>query len=180
MKISVDDIEKHNEELEALKNYVRDSAPKVNKLLRRGEVPVDGLFDGLIKTMDKPKILFRWLPNRFMHVIDKNRYQDKAYYSCSNSFDAFIGRVDGNNLACLKIKTGDSFQGVNVNELLHDYNDEGEFIVPHGHAFRVNQSTVYTDNEFDKLLLKEGSNERPNTLTDVFHIKSITVYEMEY
>ena len=180
MKIYVDDIKKQKEELEVLKTYVKDSAPKVNKLLRSEEVLVDGLFDGLIKTMHKPKILFRWLPNQYMYVIDNNLYQDKAYYSCSSRFDAFIGRVDGSNLACLKIETGDSFQGVDVNELLPDYNDEGEFILPHGHVFRVNQSTVYTDNEFDKLLLKEGSNERHNTLTDVYHIKSITVYEMEY
>jgi len=167
-------------EIEALQEYVIKEEPTVNKLLRSGEEQVAGLFDGLMTTLDSPKALFRWLPNQYMYVIDNNLYQDKAYYSCSSRFDAFIGRVDGSNLACLKIETGDSFQGVDVNELLPDYNDEGEFILPHGHVFRVNQSTVYTDNEFDKLLLKEGSNERHNTLTDVYHIKSITVYEMEY
>lgn len=173
-------MEKHNEELKALETYVKSSAPEVNMLLRGGEKQVIGLFDGLIKNMDNPKLLFRWLPNHFMHVIDNNWYQDKAYYSCSNRFDSFIGRVDGENLACLKIQTGESFQGVNVNELLSDYNDEGEFILPHGHTFHVNKSTFYSDKEFDKLLLKEESDERSNTLTDIYRIKSITVYEMEY
>ena len=166
--------------IEALKDYVKCDKPTVNKLLRSGEGQVTGLFDGLMTTLEAPKVLFRWLPNHFMHVIDNNWYQDKAYYSCSNRFDSFIGRVDGENLACLKIKTDNSFQGVNVNELLPDYNDEGEYILPHGHAFHVNKCTVYADNEFDKLLLKEGSDERSNTLTDLYHIKSITVYEMEY
>ena len=167
-------------EIDALQEYVIKEEPTVNKLLRSGEEQVAGLFDGLMTTLDSPKALFRWLPNQYMYVIDNNLYQDKAYYSCSSRFDSFVGHVNSDDLACLWIKTGDTFQGINVNILLPDYNNEGEYILPRGHTFRVNNSTYFAQNEFNKLLLKVGSDERPNTFFDLYHIKSITLYEMDY
>lgn len=167
-------------ELEALELYVESERPLVNIQLRNGEECNSGLFDGLMKTLEHPKVLYRWLPNHYMYVTENNLYQDKAYYSCSNRFDSFVGHVDSEDLACLMIETGDMFQGVNVNVLLTDFNNEGEFILPHGHTFRVRNSTYYTQNEFNKLLLKVESYERASTLSDLYHIKSITLYKMYY
>ena len=167
-------------EIASLRAYVGSNEPLVNKKLRIGKTPIDGLFDGLMKTKSGPIVLYRFLPRCFVQMNDETEYHDNAYLSCSDSFDSFINHVVGEDLACLMIRIKGTYDCVHVNEYLPDHNDEGEYILPHGHSFHVCERTLYSANEFKILLLRTGCDENPRILSDIYHIKTITLFVMDY
>lgn len=180
MCILQDNKEMENREKNNLKEYVTKADPEVNKLLRKGEADVDGLFDGLFLYGKTPETLYRYLPNCNVNILD-NIYCDKGYLSCSKDSSKFIGKVDASDLAVLIIKIPHKTCRIDVNEILDGCNDEGEFILPREtKLYEIRNSERFeTEDGLTRFIDSVCPDERYRSLTDIYHIESITSYYLE-
>ena len=120
-----------------IRAYVESAEPKINQDLRAGIVTEDvHIFDSLFVEAEVPDSLFRLLPVENVNIQDEI-ICDSGYMSCTRDIDKFIDKVEGENIACLKINMHSPFRRILVKDLLPNHNDEGEFILPRNLRFRV-------------------------------------------
>ena len=163
-----------------IRAYVESAEPDINQNLRAGIVTEDvHLFESLFIEANVPNILFRLLPVENINITDVI-ICDSAYMSCTKDIDKFIDKVRGENIACLKINMHSPFRRINVNELLPDHNDEGEFILPRDLKLKVLKFQRFNDAMgFSSFLDLVGSFESVESLTGIYHYNEIDLYELE-
>ena len=169
-------------EQEALLNYVRQSSPEVNIILRTNNGNLEGkTFDGLFTIGDVPCPLYRIINNDYVIISEGNIITDPAYLSCTSDLDNVINHVDGTHIACLKIKIEAPLPHINVHKRLPNQNDEGEFILPRGSRLLLTGTTHYQEiNGIQQFLYDERSLLGVNALMELYHINEITTYELTY
>lgn len=165
-------------ELENLKLYLQQAEPEVNKALRNGDES-DLTFDSLFQRGNVPPFLYRMLSIEHVAIKD-DVVQDPAYLSCTTSIDNFIEHVTGSHIVCFKIQMNPPANRICVQEIEPNMNDEGEYILPRNSRIQVISSTTYSTNiEFEELCEQEELELSGKMLMDLYHIESITLYEME-
>lgn len=169
-------------EQEALLNYVCQGSPEVNVILRTNNGDLEGkTFDGLFTIGDVPNPLYHLMNNEHVVIGEDNIMTDPAYLSCTSDVDNFIARVEGTHIACLKIQIESPSSRINVQELLPDQNDEGEFILPRGSRLLLTETTHYQGiNGIQQFLDNERSSSSARELNGIYHINEITVYKLTY
>ena len=140
-------------ELNFLQRYVSESEPIINKQLRDNNAnPKEiKLMDSLFEDNSIPSVLYRWIPADCV-FIENNYLCDKAYLSCAKDVDGYISHVWGDELACIKIKTDGDVKSLDVNKLLPDANEEGEYILPREITLCVIGGKSYQPSEFQQFL----------------------------
>ena len=141
-------------ELENLKNYISQSEPEVNKLLRQGKDASNLTFDNLFRVGSIPQPLYRILPNNCVHI-NKDEFTDSAYLSYTEDIDLFIGHVTGDDIACLQFEFAQNYNRIVVNDLLPKFNHEKEIILPKGLTFSVNDIRYHSNQHEIKIFLKK-------------------------
>ena len=166
-------------ELELLRDYVKNAEPQINQELRLGgDCPNAVIFDNLFVNGEMPGTLYRLVPNRIISIDNDGIFLDPAYLSCTDDVDKYLGRINSNDLACMIIDVPSPFQRIVVNEMLSDYNDEGEYILPRNLGLRKTNHQQYIGiNGFMDFIEKVGSSESAKTLFDIYHIERIDIYE---
>lgn len=163
------------EDLKNLESYLSQAEPLVNKDLRAGNKSLL-TFDGLFEEGEIPQKLYRLMPNESV-VIHNQMMCDLGYLSCTTSIDNFISHTSGEHIACLKILLDSPQKRIKVNDLLPNANDEGEYILPANTRLKLINQYTYSDNEqFKKLIEQEELHIGSKELTNIYRIKSVTLY----
>lgn len=167
-----------NEQL--IKDYVESAEPTINQQLRAGTITEEIIrFDTLFVEGNMPEVLFRFLPADFVNI-DNGVMCDSGYMSCTDDIDKFMGKVEGNRIACLRISTSSPYRRILIKEVLPNHNDEGEYILPRGIRMKVvAQQRFEGVDGFTEFLEKVGSFESAETLSEIYHLESIDLYDME-
>lgn len=167
-----------NEDL--IRLYVESAEPIINRNLRDNIVTEDvHLFDLSFTEDEVPDTLYRLLPAVNVKITD-GIICDPGYMSCTNDIDKFIDRVEGENIACLRINMHSPFRRILVSEILPNHNDEGEYILPRNLQLTVQSHERFNDAEgFASFLDLVGSSESVETLMDIYHYSEIDLYELE-
>lgn len=167
------------DKLELLRDYVQNAEPQINQELRVGkDCPNAVIFDSLFVSGEVPDTLYRLVPNSIINFDNDGIFLDPAYLSCTDDVDKFLGGISSNDIACMIINVPSPFQRIVVNEVLPDYNDEGEYILPRNLGLRKTDHQQYTGlNGFMNFIEKVGSSESAKTLLDIYHIERIDLYE---
>lgn len=167
------------EAIEKLKEYKNESN-EINNKLRNGIVNSETcLIDALFSRKAVPSILYRLLDNKYINIID-GIFCDPAYLSCTKDIDEFICKTDPtNHIACIIIQMKSPFLCINVSEIIPEFDDEGEYILPRELKLRlVGYKKLNSITEFDEFLDKIGSCTGSNELWKS-GIKHISLYNME-
>lgn len=165
-------------EKQNLRKYVSEAYPEVNRLLRNNEDASEYIFDSLFERSIIPQPLYRFVNNEHIQISD-GIFTDKGYLSCTSDFDAFIGRVDGIDIACLQIEIQDSSPRIDVYALLPSYNNESEFILPRGLEFEVTHMQVFsTYSEIQNFLDSIESTSSAIEICDILKIETIHYYKI--
>ncbi len=167
--------------LELLKKY-KESSRDINNELRKGNLTLENTaIDALFSKKEVPSTLYRLIDNKHVQF-EGGIFCDPAYLSCTDDVDEFIGKTGPKeHIACLKINMVSPFLCINVKEVLTDYDDEGEYILPRKTKLKlVEEPMVYSGvsqleeflDEFDcnigsKQLWGEG-------------IRTISLYTLEF
>ena len=172
---------KHVMALEILRRYVTEAEPLINKQLRLNNADANevALFDSLFSNSDIPKYMYRWLPSYYVTIID-DILTDNAYLSCSSNPGSFINHVSDKDLACYMINTCEELKTINVNALLPNHNNEGEYILPRGIKLEVTADKLYKQSEFSHFLREIHCNDvRDTEMVDIYPIESIRLIKTE-
>lgn len=169
------------DELDVLRNYVNNSA-LINNDLREGvDIPEKEIIDSFLTYGTVPHFLYRLLPFENVHVLENDTISDAAYLSCSANFDDFIDSVGCiNHLACFRIENASPINRIIIRDLLQDFNDEGEYLLPRNLVLQIISQTEYNGiADFERLLeevecFSTGSTE----LFYAMGIKTITLYRL--
>ncbi len=135
--------------LTCLKEYVSDSEPKVNIDLRRGSpnsaVPK---LDSFFENCENKTRFFRGLPRRYV-FIKGGVYQDLGYVSTSKDVTEALrfALEEDPYLLVFKLTEGDKV--IDVMKHLPDYNNEDEYILPHGQKYQVTNKERYSRKKTD-------------------------------
>lgn len=106
-------------------------------------------------------------------------FLDPAYLSCTDDVDKYLGRINSNDIACMIINVPSPFQRIVVNEMLPNFNDEGEYILPRNLRLRRTTYQQYIGiNSFMDFIEKVGSYESAKTLFDIYHVERIDIHEL--
>ena len=173
---------KNNEDaLKLLHEYVTCFAePQINVDLRSGLVTKEvETLDGLFEDNILPNILYRHVNIDSTMKID-DIIQDPAYISASKSFEAYYGKIYGQDLSCLRIHTKDTeLKSIDVDKLLGEQGEE-EVILPRNIKLRIISMKKYTSNDFNGLLNEMHCDHIMNAKTLIAdNISSYTVYDVE-
>lgn len=167
-------------ELELLRVYIESAEPSINRELREGYSPNAALFDTLFVEGEIPDILYRLIPNENVHIIQDNTICAPAYLSCTNDVDNYIGRINSEHLACIKIATTSPMHRIIVNHFFPNHNEEGEIILPRNLRLRITNHQIFEGvGSFAHFIEIVDSEERPETLSQIYHYSSIHLYEVE-
>lgn len=165
-----------------LQEYVSSVFPRLNQLLRNGTVSDDiNLFDSLFRKNRLPQYLFRIFPKE--NLIKANDIlTDKAYLSCTTDAGNFIGKVERPEIVCLRIHTNPEVLSINVNEILPNANDEGEYILYRDLRLKILNNGIkdYDQTMFNTFIQDiDNDNMTANELTDIYQCTNITLIEVE-
>lgn len=168
----------NKKELKNLNNYVSESEPNVNKLLRANLTASEYIFDSLFEKGMVPQPLYRLINNEHIHIQD-GIFTDKGYLSCTSDFDSFINHIEGEHIACLQFDIPHSFERIDVYSLLPNYNDESEIILPRGLQFSIEQIQTYsTYSEIQDFLDHIESISSTKEICNLYGIKTIHYYKL--
>lgn len=167
-------------ELELLRDYVQNAEPQINQELRFGrDCPDAVIFDKLFVNGEVPDTLYRLVPNKNICFDNDGFFLDPAYLSCTDDVDKYLGRINSNDIACMIINVPSPFQRIVVNEMLPNFNDEGEYILPRNLRLRRTTYQQYIGiNSFMDFIEKVGSYESAKTLFDIYHVERIDIHEL--
>lgn len=169
------------EALQLLHVYVTCHAdPQINVNLRKGLVTKDvELLDGLFENNILPDILYRHV-NFDAEKQVGDIIQDAAYISASKSFEAYYGKIWGQDLSCLRIHIDDKeFKSIDVDKLLGEQGEE-EVILPRNIKLRITSIKKYIANDFCDLLNEMRCSHIMNARTLIAdNISSYTIYDVE-
>lgn len=168
-------------ELELLQEYITSPDPRLNYELRAGENCEDAvIFDKLFSVGKVPTTLYRLISNEYMHINENNIFCDSAYLSCTDDIDKFLGRTNGEQLTCIMISTQSPMSRIDVNSIIHDQNDEGEYILPRNSRLKITKYQSFEGiQEFNVFIDIVGSCESANTLSNIYHYHKIDLYTAE-
>lgn len=141
-----------------LLEYVTNSAPRLNKLLRNSESSPDiEIFDSLFSRIRVQEKLYRLLPEKSFKLSDGNVYYDEAYLSTSISIDNYIDRFPNTirDIVCMEIETGGETECINIMKYLPNQNEEGEFILPRNLKLYLQDQIIYSKEKGFKNFLEE-------------------------
>lgn len=161
--------------IELLKLYVSESEPRINKQLRTNQADSHevALFDSLFADNAHPEYVYRWLPSCYVKNND-GILTDKAYLSCSSDPSCFIDHIFGKDLTCYMINTCEELKIINVNALLPNYNNEGEYILPRELILEVKLDKTYRQSDFAQFLSDiQCCNIRDTEMIYIYQIESI-------
>lgn len=142
------------DELDVLRNYVNNSA-LINNNLREGvDIPDKEIIDSFLTYGTVPHFLYRLLPFEDVHDLGNGIISDAGYLSCSANFDDFIDSVGyTNHLACFMIENTSPINRINIRELLPEFNDEREYILPRNLVLQIIFQREYNGvADFDRFL----------------------------
>ena len=166
--------------IDQLKTYKENSTTINNQLREGNESPEFTVIDELFSEIEVPPTLYRLIDNVHIHF-ESGIFCDSAYLSCTDEVDNFIHKTGPKqHLACLNINMPSSFPCINVKELLTEYDDEGEFILPRNLRLKLlEHPKVYSDvRQFDEFLDKYDCSIGSNQLRGE-GIKTISLYTLE-
>ena len=175
-----------NKAKDSLQNYIKSSAPLINQKLRNDEYGLttdDGLFDILFEFATGYKELYRLLPDNYVQIIHDNSdkiYIDKAYLSCTNFIEDAISHFSRDHTACLQIRISGEHECINVKDIFPNSNDESEIILPRNHKFKLVGKKHYNQKDLGIFIDEYKLIETIESLNNIYKIKSITVYQLEY
>lgn len=164
--------------IDKLKEY-KNNSDTINQKLREGCENPD-IIDDLFSDRDVPPTLYRFLANQYIKF-DGDIFCDPAYLSCTDNVDNFICKVPTDHLACLAIELESPTSCIYVKDLLTDYDDEGEFILPRNIKLRLikEKSKDYNNiEEFDMFLDQVNSYTGSDELYYARGIKTISLYTL--
>lgn len=163
--------------IKLLKDYVEMANPELNIELRNGIVSENALeFEKLFETGPVPNVLYRLMPNEFVHV-NKGVICDPGYLSCTEDVDKFLGHIEGQHIACLKINLESPMSRINVCKRLQSHNDESEYILPRNLRLRVEEINNYAGRmQLNRFLNDVNSVTSADELVDILRIKEVTMY----
>ena len=123
--------------IDQLKVYKKNSST-INNQIREGNVVSDNTaIDALFSEKEVPPTLYRLIDNKHVQF-ESGIFCDPAYLSCTDAVDNFIHKTGPKqHLACLKIYMQSPFPCINVKELLTEYDNEGEYILPRNLKLRL-------------------------------------------
>jgi len=166
--------------IDQLKVYKKNSST-INNQLRDGNVVSENTaIDALFSEIKVPQTLYRLIDNKYAQF-EFGIFCDSAYLSCTDEVDNFIHKTGPKqHLACLKINMSSPFSCINVKELLTEYDDEGEYILPRNMRLRlVEEPKVYSGvSQFDEFLDEYDCSIGSNQLWGE-GIKTISLYTLE-
>ena len=166
--------------IDYLKAYKENSATINNQLRGGNETSENTAIDAFFSEKEVPSILFRLIDNK--HVIfEDGIFCDYAYLSCTDEVDNFINKTGPiQHLACMRINMVSPFLCINVKEILTEFDDEGEYILPRGLKLRiVDKPKDYTNvSQFDEFLEEMDCYISSKQLW-VEGIKTISLYSLE-
>jgi hypothetical protein len=166
--------------IEMLKKY-KNSSTEINEQLRSGVINSETcVLDELFVENEVPPTLYRLLDNNIIEF-DGDIYCDSANLSCTDDIDNFILKTDPtDHLACFRINMPSSFPCIHVEDLLPEYNGEGEYILPRNLKLKL----VDTPQEYNTLLQFDEFLDERNSVTGskelwAHGIRKITLYTLE-
>lgn len=166
--------------IDKLKEYKRNS-DAINQQLREGSDNPDlYAIDDLFSEREVPPTLYRLIDNNFVKS-DGDVFCDPAYLSCTDDIDNFICKVPTNHLACLIIKLDSPTSCIYVEELLPEFDGEGEYILPRSLKLQlVNDSAkvLKSIDEFDKFLEENNSYTGSEELRGARKLETISLYTL--
>lgn len=166
--------------IDQLKEYKKNSSI-INNQLREGNMGSENTtIDELFSEIEVPPTLYRLIDNKRVQF-ESNIFCDSAYLSCTDEVDNFINKTGlKQHLACLKINMPSLFPCINVKELLTEYDDEGEYILPRNLRLKlVEEPKVYSSvSQFDEFLDKYDCSISSNQLWGE-GVKTISLYTLE-
>lgn len=166
--------------IEKLKEY-KNKSDDINQGLREGiDNPDLYAIDELFSEIEVPSTLYRFLDNQYVKF-DGEIFCDPAYLSCTDDIDNFICKVPTNHLACLIIKLDSPTSCIYVEELLPEFDGEGEYILPRSLKLQlVNDSAkvLKSMDEFDKFLEENNSYTGSEELRGARKIETISLYTL--
>lgn len=166
--------------IEILKKYKKNST-EINNLLRSSVINSETCaLDELFAENKVPSVLYRLVDNHLVKF-DGVCFCTPTYLSCTDDIDNFILRTDPtDHLACFRINMPSSFQCIHVEDLLPEYDGEGEYILPRSLKLKL----VEEPQDYNTLLRFDEFLDERNSVTGskelwAHGIRIITLYTLE-